>query len=375
MERKKLNDKRSRSARCAHQRTMRVCFAVMTIVLLVSAMVAPASALIIDHTVYSEGTLLSGTVNLQLTDTPDEIASDNVWVSFPFGGRVPWIDIAATNTAVEQSKLMLPLDSGFYYSQTLAMARRDLDLNLGTSVYGFDTYRYNYSHNIVTADGTSDKAYYITAKYDFDPAYFPIFTQGILENLFVLRFKQGFQVTCSVTYSWLGLDNKIHTDSSIRYQNVGMAGAETISGLLPRNIMDIMEDVGSDPAGAGLYIEDMVVTVNPLFSTGTKASGIVFDMLTDVWTTNVPNFYKDNPSKTWFDEVQRFMEQNVGGSGGGGIPEYPSVEESPFMEFIVSAVGTFFDTDIMPGFSLGGVFSVVFMIVVIILILKFFAGG
>lgn len=61
-------------------------------------------------------------------------------------------------------------------------------------------------------------------------------------------------------------------------------------------------------------------------------------------------------------------------SSGGG-KDTPTELAGGFLGFVTSSVASFFDVELMPGFSLGGVLAIIATVCVILIILKFFGGG
>lgn len=392
MERKKLNDKRSSSAPCVNERagkvhasaersertgrvhaskansTVRICFAVMTIVLLLSSMVIPSMALVYDAETIRVYTMLSGRCDLLLTDLPDDI-SGSQHVEFEIGGRMPWFSVTGANDTVDSFDMYTPFDEtwNFYGSMKLARRKTVVDLNdIGSAQTTLDTYRYNINTYLEgSAVGDMTNAYYEIATYTFDPYYVPFVSTDVLQSLFELRLTSECRVTTDITYQWVDVYGELRTETRTGSDFIGNPNVEIAPGIIDYVAERIIADVAVQDSGAGMFIQKLTVTVMPM-ANNYKATGLSFDMLAEQWYSGTPTWYNANPVAKWLDMVENYIDV--------GNP-YPDVDEGPFMTFIVDSVATFFDTEIMPGFSLGGVFSVVFMIVVIILILKFFAGG
>lgn len=399
MEKKLLNDKRSSSARCAPKRTMRICFAVMTIIMLLCSMIAPASAMGLESPVAGAryGTMLTGDVTIHTVD-PDLYNAVSPSPEYQIGGIMPSLfNTGGSYYAQTIYDFMSQVSGGWTFAGMFFVGRYKQSVYTDITPENLDSYRITLRNQRANNTDYEDLTpyYFNRATFVFDPYYFEGGTvqYDVLAKLFSLRLGYPCKVSVSVDVSYI--DTTKETDFCVTE-----TFTETWGNVGNPNIV-VLNPLGSLPA----WLEERnspayVLLSNYTVNVDLRADGIVgepksnyisFDMLGMQWSSGDPYWISNgknidafpnkldtlyrakllrlnadvNQLSTELDDLQTRYDEVI--ANGGGIPNVAG--------FMANIARSFFDAELFPGFTFGGLFGILIAVIVIFLILKYFAGG
>lgn len=357
------------------RKILKIAFSVVTIACVIMSMAMPAMAYVWNDDDVNAFALLKGTCDLRLVDLPDDI-SGSMHAQFDLGGRLPFFDVTGVNDSVFVFDLYSALDDSWHFHADNKLARYKKNLSVlpsGTSsaTYAFDSYRYNISTFLYDVDsGVNERVYFDLAEFSFEPYYFnSLPSMAVLKELFTLRLTIPCKVTTFLKYSWIDTGGKLITKQAQGdWVNVGNSNVWAGSAI-PPSLESVLEEDMKNVAGKGFLIEQFNVKITPLAGADFRATGLSFQMLVEQFKSGTPNWYHEDSMSEWNDAIRGLV------GSGSAIGGYPDVGDDTFMTFFASAVGSFFDVELFPGFSLGGVLGVVVTVAVMLIILKYFGGG
>lgn len=399
MEKKLLKDKRSISARCAPKRTMRFCLSVMTIVMLLCSMIAPASAMGLESPVAGAryGTMLTGDVVVHTVD-PDYYNVIAPSAEYQIGGIMPTLyNTGGSYYAQTIYDFMAQVSGGWTLAGMFFVGRYKQSVFTGITPENLDSYRITLRNQRANNTDYEDflPSYFKRATFSFDPYYFEGGSDqyDVLAKLFSLRLGYPCKVTVSVDVSYI--DTTKDADFCVTEtftETWGNIGNQNIVVLNPLgNISAWLEERNSP---IYILLSNYTVEVD-LRADGIagepKTNYISFDMLGMQWSSGDPYWISNGknidsfPNKldtlyrakllrlnadvnhltTELDDLQARYDEVI--ANGGGIPNVAG--------FMANIARSFFDAELFPGFTFGGLFGILLAVIVIFLILKYFAGG
>lgn len=399
MEKKLSNDKCSRTAPCGVKRcTVRFCFAVMTIIILLCSMVAPASAMGVESPVAGAkyGTMLTGDVVIHTVDS-DLYNAVSPHPQYQIGGIMPTLTKTGGSYYAQTIYDHMSQIGGYTYASMFFVGRYKQAVSTGVNTENLDSYRMTLRHYRANVNDYEDmSAYYFkSATFSFDPYYFEGGSgqYDVLAKIFSLRLDYPCKVTVSVDVSYIDTTKESDYCTTETFtQTWGNIGNPNIVLLNPLAGLPAWLDERDNPS----YILLTNFTVNvDLRADGVvgepKANYIYFDMLGMQWNSGDPYWITNGKNidffsnrldvlyeakllrlqgqlknlTTEYDELQRQYEEVI--ANGGGIPNVAG--------FMANIARSFFDAELFPGFTFGGLFGILVAVIVIFLILKYFAGG
>lgn len=400
MEKKQTNDKRSSSAPSGAKRGLaRICFAVMTMVIVLSSMLVPASAMGVESPVASVryATMLTGDVTIYTVDN-DVYNAISPKPEYQVGGIMPSLkNTGGSYYAQSIYDYMSQISGGYTYAGMFFVGRYKQEVYTGANPEALDSYRITLRHQQANANDYEDltPSYFNRASFVFDPYYFEGGTDqyDVLAKLFSLRLGYPCKVTVTVDVSYI--DTTKEADFCVTEtftETWGNIGNSNIVVLNPLAGLPAWLDERNSP----IYVLLSNYTVNvDLRADGLagepKSNYISFDMLGMQWSSGDPYWITNGKNIDAFpnklDTLYRAKLLRLQGNldtlteeydtllaqyeeviaNGGGIPNVAG--------FMANIARSFFDAELFPGFTFGGLFGILVSVIVIFLILKYFAGG
>lgn len=357
---------------------LRSCFVVMSCALVLVASVAPAFAFAIDNTdTEKSATILSGNVTYTFSPSVDDVAS-TVDVTHSFGGMLPMPDGSGDYYGQDYTDFLLSVTDDPQWNISteyrLSRALRVID-NHSMACYLYTVSSYENS------DDGSVRLPYTFIEYNFNSYMFEENYNATLFKWFLrLKLNRPCEVTTRVVYT-LAFDGVVGFYSEVvedSYTSEATPSVPEYYHPLEKASNRINEKVGS---GGSVLIQEISVSVRPTSVSYILSTG--FELLGSNWINAVPHYVPLNsqgvydPVGVSFSGFMKYLGETYDGiSPTPTPPDLPDVEiGSRFTSFLASSVSGFFDFELMPGFSLGGVMAAIIAVVIVLLLLKFFSGG
>ena len=357
---------------------IRRCSVFMCCALILICSVTPAFAYVYDSNGMKVNSILKGDVVLYPSNFYDESTLSRFVVRMPIGGRMPWFAVTGTNDSVFRADYYEPLNDSLYFRAINNLARYKQVVSYptpsGTPVSAtLDDYRYNVYTDFIV-DGSVEKAYFDQFVYIFDPTF--LSGKGypeVIEKLFTLRLTVNVQVISDITIAYV-VNNEIRHATFGSTMWVGNSNVWSGSPLSTDVFTAMRNHEAFNPninPTRNILIESFTVQITPPLDS--DVSGLSFELLSEQYDLAVPTWFVADDMAEWNDFVDRYIDF-VPSTPGNSVNPSPG-SSNQFTVWLASAVSGFFDFEIFPNFSFGGIISAVLSVAIAIVLLKFFAGG
>ncbi len=357
---------------------IRRCSVLMSCALILICSVSPAFAYVYDSNGVQVNSILKGNVVMYPTNFYDESTLSRFVVSMPIGGRMPWFEVTGANDSVFRADYYEPLNDSLYFRANNNLARYKQVVSYptpdGTPISTtLDDYRYNVYTDFIV-DGSAEKAYFDQLSYIFDPTF--LNGKGypeVIEKLFTLRLTSNVQVVSDITIAYV-VNNEIRHATFGSTMWVGNSNVWSGSPLSNEVFTAMRNHEAFNPninPTRNILIESFTARITPPLNA--EVSGLGFELLSEQYSTGAPSWFVADDMAEWNDFVDRYIDFVP---PTPGTPSNPNLGNSnQFTVWLASAVSGFFDFEIMPNFSLGGILAAILSVAIAIVLLKFFAGG
>lgn len=379
MEKNKTYDKRSSSEPSgAKRRLVRICFTFITILMLCATMVVPAFAYGVTYEKDNQlMPLITGSLQLKLyanTVTPSaQSALHDVEIVLP-------TQYDYLNDASNYYDMAEYIE---YYNRTVGSDEnrwQDYSLDIRGGRWKYDVsnnqfWRFRTYIDCWSLLNPEDNAYFDRATFYLDSFAMPM-TENILKNLFAVRFENRADYRVKASVHYVDDDGKL----SVAPYSQTIAGLQ--GGIWSQAFFDARgiqtfavwcNQYGIEE-GEPVLFTDVVVEVDARKYGYGSLHDISFQNLTHVFFNanyQRPAYWQPHEGANWF--VRQVKDEL---NWAENAPEPPEViEGDPFVGWFASILAGFFDVELFPGFSFGGIFTILITLTVVFLVLKYFAGG
>lgn len=279
----------------------------------------------------------------------------------------------------------------------VTLSRRKREIYVEGTKWAFDRVRYRVFNTGFEWDIDNDvlgdvvPSFYHEYTLHFEP-FLVKWDDDFMMNLVTLRLDQSTLVTASATYSFVATDpsgkKKLAVVScSLKDEILGHSNIQSVN-FFGTSLITLTDDAGDrygvDLNGDYVLISDFKITctVDPLssdVSSQAKANNdFELELLSCQYNQAIPPFYYSDPCKSFNEYLMQELEfdniiyPDYGGGGSSGSDN--SVVPNVWSQWLAGVVTGFFDAEIMPDFSFGKLFSIIFAVLIVLIALKVFAG-
>lgn len=343
-------------------------------------MVTPASAVITVEGVQRYYSPMAGTVDIY-SAASGAYEGKNFVVSAELPRSYPSLSNYGVNYYVEIAKHM------FDYAPALESTDSTKGYYLHHSVkrvegISINNYRYDRIINMFTAedsDGSDDLIGKVV--FNFDPFAFN-FDPTFLHQL--IRFRT-FETLVSSAPDWeINLTGKVwyvNSDNKLTYYTFnwdltcGPDGKPFTQGIFTNNYCNAFLQKCNLQLNQPVLFTDLVVTANmiPYGTAYQRFGSFGYDILTENYVGGTPLFARD--AVQWFNsQIQSSINKAEWDKDIGHLvtPDSAALASSSFGEFLIAAAVGVFDSEIVPGITLGGILVSLLMLGLVIGVIKIF---
>lgn len=354
-------------------------FAIFAVVAVLFLCASPAFAYGVDFRNGSSlSALIGGTLEIDFysNDVPPSLGAGQYRVSVGIPQHYPFT--TTNNVYYDMAEYVE------YWDKALAtnpskVQDYTIDIEMGrwkTSVEGKEAW-YARTYLTTFSNLESDEyAYFDKASFVMDSFALP-FNEDILKKIFSINCRNPMSINVSCKLAWVDSTGALVTTNYSYRPDFKSAPYRMVHAFFDDGAIESFAQFCNRTgirAGQPVLFTDFQVdingTINGSFGTLSELS---FQTLTIKSNSVVPGAWwntRNNPS-WFFDQIADDLIS--GEQPDGPVGEVPEADSTTV--WLASAVAGFFDAEIMPGFSFGGVLAVAITISVIGILLKFFGGG
>lgn len=223
-----------------------------------------------------------------------------------------------------------------------------------------------------------NNAYFDNAIFNLEPFAAPL-NETLFKNLFALRLDIRCNYRVSATFHYVNDNGHLVTaDYSQALLDVTpLRWCFAFWDELGVRSFDNWCSYNGLTVGQPVLVTDFVVKVDAKPTGYGSLHELSWQNLTHTFfdaSNPRPVYWEAHQGPNWF--LRQIKDDLIWGDPNPpSLPEVDTGIGAQFTEFLAGSVSGFFDVEIMPGFSLGGIMACIISVVIVLLLLKFFAGG